>query len=52
MGMTDRQFVSYRKKELQEYETMLEIAKETNANPRLIAMLEKSIEQAKTDIEA
>ena len=52
MGMTDRQFISYRKKELKDYEEMLEIAKKTNADKELIKKLEKNIEEAKSDIEA
>jgi len=53
MGMTDRQFVSYRKKELKEYEEMLELAKQTpETDIKLIKKLETLIEQAKTDIEA
>jgi hypothetical protein len=52
MGMTDRQFISYRKQELEDYEDMLEIAKKTNANIELIKKLEKNVEKAKGDIEA
>lgn len=52
MGMTDRQFISYRKQELEDYEDMLEIAKKTNADKELIRKLEKNVEKAKSDIEA
>lgn len=52
MGMTDRQFVAFRRKELDEYENMLEIAQKTQANAELIKKIEKAIEQAKADIEA
>lgn len=53
MGMTDRQFVSYRKEQLEDFEEMLEMAKESpNPNKKLIRKLEKNIEKAKTDIEA
>jgi len=53
MGMTDRQFISYRKKELKEYEELLELAQQTpETDKRLIKKLEVLIEQAKTDIEA
>jgi len=53
MGMTDRQFISYRKKELKEYEELLELAQQTpETDKRLIKKLEILIEQAKTDIEA
>jgi DNA integrity scanning protein DisA with diadenylate cyclase activity len=53
MGMTDRQFVSYRKEQLEDYEEMLEMAKEhQNPDKKLIRKLEKNIEKARTDIEA
>jgi len=52
MGMTDRQFVSYRKEQLEDYEDMLELAKKTNADEELIRKLEKNVIKAKTDIEA
>jgi len=52
MGMTDRQFVSYRKEQLEDYEDMLELAKKTNADKELIVKLEKNVKKAKTDIEA
>jgi predicted DNA-binding protein YlxM (UPF0122 family) len=52
MGMTDRQFVSYRKQELEDYEDMLEIAEKTKADEELIKKLKKNIEKARTDIEA
>jgi hypothetical protein len=51
MGMTDRQFISFRKLELEKYELMLKIAGATNADPELIALITKAIEQAKADIE-
>jgi hypothetical protein len=50
--MTDRQFVSYRRQQLEEYEDMLSIARETNADAVLIKKLEKAVEMAKADIEA
>jgi predicted DNA-binding protein YlxM (UPF0122 family) len=52
MGMTDRQFVSYRKEQLEDYEDMLELARKTNADMELIKKLEKNVTKAKTDIEA
>ena len=52
MGMTDRQFISYRKEQLEDYEDMLELAKKTNADSELIKKLEKNVIKAKTDIEA
>jgi hypothetical protein len=52
MGMTDRQFISYRKNELKDFEEMLEIAIRTNADELLIKKIEKNIEYAKSDIEA
>jgi len=52
VGMTDRQFVSYRRKELKNFEDMLKIAIDTNADEKLIKEIEKNIEQAKADIEA
>jgi len=52
MGMTDRQFVSYRRQQLEEYEVMLEIAVRTKADAELIKKLEKAVEKAKADIEA
>ena len=52
MGMTDRQFVSYRKEQLEDFEEMLDLAKITNADVRLIKKLEKNVEKAKSDIEA
>jgi len=52
MGMTDRQFISYRKQQLEDYEDMLELAKKSNADKELIVKLEKNILNAKTDIEA
>ena len=51
MGMTDRQFASYRRQQLEDYQDMLELAKRTNADPELIKKLEKEIEKAKTDTE-
>jgi hypothetical protein len=51
--MTDRQFVSYRREQLQDYEEMLEIAKkECNPDSKLIEKLEKAVTKAKADIEA
>jgi len=52
MGMTDRQFVAFRKLELDEYKELLEIAKETKAAPAVITRIERIIEKARTDIEA
>jgi len=51
--MTDRQFVSYRKEQLEDYEEMLEMANQhPEPDKRLIRKLEKNIQKAKTDIEA
>jgi hypothetical protein len=52
MGMTDKQFVSYRKEQLDEFEDMLIVAKKTNADEYLIKKLERNVEKAKSDIEA
>ncbi|MDR2559490.1 MAG: hypothetical protein LBC86_08115 [Oscillospiraceae bacterium] len=52
MGMTDRQFVSYRREQLEDYEDMLELAKKTKADKELIIKLEKNVKKAKTDTEA
>ena len=52
MGMTDRQFIAFRKLELEEFEGLLEIAIKTNADKELIKKIEKCISKAKTDIEA
>lgn len=52
MGMTDRQFISYRLQQLEEFEDMLAIAMETNANAQLIKKIEKAIEKAKVDTKA
>ena len=52
MGMTDRQFISYRRQQLNEFELMLEIAKRTQADDELLKIIDKAIEQAKADIEA
>jgi hypothetical protein len=51
MGMTDRQFISFRRQELETYEDMLEIAINTQADSKLIKKIEKAIEKAKADIE-
>lgn len=55
MGMTDRQFASYRRQQLKEFESMLAIAKKINADDEpkneLVKKIEKSIEEAKADIE-
>ena len=52
MGMTDKQFVSYRRQQLEDYEDMLAIAIKTEADQELIKKLEKAVEKAKADIEA
>ena len=51
MGMTDAQFASFRRQELQNYEDMLAVAEESNADKKLIAMIKKQIELAKKDTE-
>ena len=51
MGMTDRQFASFRRMQLEEFERMLKIARRTNADSELIEEIEKAIERAKADIE-
>ncbi|MCL2076839.1 MAG: hypothetical protein FWH08_00330 [Oscillospiraceae bacterium] len=51
MGMTDKQFASYRRQQLEEYEDMLEIAEKTKADTVLIKKIKKAIEKAKADIE-
>ena len=50
--MADKQFVSFRRMQLEEYENMLKIAIKTNADPELIEKLEKAIDMAKADIKA
>ena len=52
MGMTDRQFVSFRREQLQEFERLLKLAKETKADDEIVKGLEKAVEKAKADIEA
>ena len=53
MGMTDVQFKSHRRMELENYLEMLEIAvKECNPDSRLIKLLEKEIAGARADIES
>ena len=52
MGMTDRQFVSFRREQLQEFERLLQLAIDTNAADEVIKGLEKAVEKAKADIEA
>ena len=53
MGMTDNQFKSHRRFELDNYEEMLEIAKEEcKPGSRLIGMLLKEIDRARADVEA
>ena len=52
MGMTDRQFIAYRKEQLENFEEMLKLAEESNADKALIEKLEKNVKKAKTDIEA
>ena len=51
MGMTDAQFASFRREQLEDFEDMLEIAIESNADSRLIEKLEKAIAKAKKDTE-
>ena len=51
MGMTDAQFASFRRQELKDYEDMLKIAEESNADKKLIDMIKKLIELAKKDTE-
>jgi hypothetical protein len=52
IGMTDRQFIAFRRLELEDFQEMLEIAKRTQADPELLKKIEKAIENAKADIEA
>ena len=51
MGMTNEQFASFRREQLENFEDMLEIAIETNADPKLIVKLKKAIAKAKLDTE-
>jgi len=52
VGMTDKQFVAFRRKELARLSQMLELAKqECNSDSVLIKMLEEEIADAKADIE-
>ena len=51
MGMTDNQFAAFRRQELGNFEEMLQMAIDTNADKRLIGKLEKEVAKAKKDIE-
>jgi hypothetical protein len=57
MGMTDRQFASFRKQEMKDFASMLELAKiveqeyQCSSLSKLILKLENSIEDAKSDFE-
>ena len=52
MGMTDKQFASYRREQLQEFQRMLDLAIETKADDELIKGLEMAVAKAKSDVEA
>ena len=53
MGMTDLQFKSFRREQLEIFEEMLKIAKkECSADSELIEKLNKAVAKAKADIEA
>ena len=51
MGMTDAQFAAFRRKELREYQEILEIIEETGADERVIKKLKILIEDARKDTE-
>lgn len=50
--MTDRQFISYRRLELTQFENLLEIAARTHADSELVRKIENLVEMAKADIKA
>ena len=52
MGMTDRQFISFRREQLQEFERLLAIASATGASEEIIDGLTKAVEKAREDIKA
>ena len=53
MGMTDNQYKSVRREHLDDYEELLEYAKEANVDsPRFFVKLEKMIAKAKADVES
>jgi len=51
MGMTDAQFAAFRRKELREYQELLEMIEETGADERVIKKLKILIEDARKDTE-
>jgi hypothetical protein len=51
MGMTNEQFASFRREQLEKFERMLSIAISTNADSELIKDLQKEVEKAKKDTE-
>ena len=50
--MTDRQFISYRRDQLDEYKIMLEVAKKIPNNDEVIKLLENAIRKAESDVQA
>jgi hypothetical protein len=52
MGMTDKQFTSYRREQLYELKKLLADAIETKASEKVIKGLEAMVEKAKADTEA
>jgi len=51
MGMTNEQFASFRREQLANFERISDLAKQTNADERVLKELEKEIEKAKKDTE-
>jgi len=51
MGMTNEQFASFRRAELEDYEELLEIAENSNDMEAVVRKLKKLIDRAKKDVE-
>jgi hypothetical protein len=52
MGMTDKQFIAFRRKELADFKRILNIAVETKADKAVTDYLKELIDEAQKDIEA
>ena len=48
--MTGRQFASYRRDQLGNFEKMLKIAEETHADEKLVELIKEEVEKAHVDI--
>ncbi|GHU59750.1 hypothetical protein FACS1894133_7130 [Clostridia bacterium] len=51
MGMSDMQFASHRRQELEEFEDILEIVKKIQPDSEAVKKLERLIRLAKADVE-